>query len=75
MSDNFLFKSSKNGYVLLVFGISLYDARQYAKNTHPNLDMRFIGKNQFVSPYITCATTEEQVKLNRMSLEKLIQGE
>jgi hypothetical protein len=72
MSDSFLFQSSKNGFQLLVFGTSITDARNYAKNTHPNFDMKFISKNPIVSKYVLCSTTENQVNLNRESLNKLL---
>lgn len=76
MSDTFLFQSSINKFQLLIFAVSISDARQYAKNTHPNFDMRFVCKNPSdVSPYTLCATTENQVRSNRESLEKLLQGE
>jgi hypothetical protein len=31
MSNSYLFKSAKNNFQLLVFGINITDARQYAK--------------------------------------------
>ena len=75
MTDSFLFQSNKNGFQLLVFGTSITDARQHAKNCWPNYDMKFIIKNPTVSPYVLCATTEKQTQLNRESLEKLLNGE
>ena len=73
MSDCFLFQSDINKFQLLVFGTSITDARQYAKNTHPNFEMKFVSKNPgSISPYIVCGTTENQVKLNRESLRLLL---
>ena len=75
MSDSFLFQSQKTGFLLLVFGTSITDARNYAKNTNRNLEMKFVSKNPTVSPYVCCATTENQVALNRTSLQKLLEGD
>jgi hypothetical protein len=72
MGDTFLFQSKKNGFQLLVFGTSLTDARNYAKNTHLNFDMTFVCKNPIVSKYVVCGTTDSQVKLNKISLQKLM---
>jgi hypothetical protein len=72
MSDSFLFQSDKNKFQLLVFGTSITDARNYAKNTHPNFEMKFVSKNPMVNKYVCCATTEKQVQLNKTSLEKLL---
>ena len=75
MGDRFLFRSNKTGFQLLVFGVSLTDARQYAKNTHSNFDMKFISKNPIeVNKYLCCATTSKQIELNRISLERLLEG-
>lgn len=71
MSDSYLFHSNKNGFQLLIFGISLSDAREYAKNTHSNFEMTFVSKNPIVNEYVCCATTEKQTQLNRENLEKL----
>jgi hypothetical protein len=63
MSDCFLFQSSKVNFQILVFGITLQDARQYAKNTHPNYGMKFVSKNP----------TEKQMELNRENLRKMLE--
>ena len=73
MSDSYLFQSSKTGFQFLVFGINVKDAREYAKNTHPSFDMKFVSKNPgSVSKYVLSATTENQMNLNRESFLKRI---
>jgi hypothetical protein len=74
MSDCFLFQSSKVNFQILVFGITLQDARQYAKNTHPNYGMKFVSKNPTgINKYILCGTTEKQMELNRENLRKMLE--
>ena len=72
MSDQYLFKSKKTGFQMQIFGVSLKDARETAHNINSNLDMQYIGKNIQASKYTCGCTTERQMEINRMNLQRLL---
>ena len=72
MSDTFLFRSNKTGFMLQVFGVSLKDSREFAVNTNGNLDMKYVGKNMQCSKYTCGAVTEKQHQKNKENLERIM---
>jgi hypothetical protein len=73
MCDTFLFRSKKNGFELLVFGVNLSDARNFAKSTHSAYEMSYVSKNPTpVNKNMVFATTDKQMELNRKKFEEFM---
>ncbi len=71
MSDSYAFRSRKNGSTIVIFGVSLQDAKQCLILADKK-DIEYLGKNIQMPKTTLARVTDKQMAQNRLNFERLM---
>jgi len=73
MSDSYVFRSKRTGETLVIFGVSLADARQCI-TTSDKKDVEYLGKNVNMPKSTLARVTDKQYQKNKENFDRIMSG-